>query len=200
MLTKVSMRMKRKKIRSVSRMPTTPQDFYESRFSTGELAQHPIMATDSTTSLSTSAFSERCEFKAGIAWHIQFLLMFAVGILFFFWALLEKGWFRCAFFIFYNLLLIVGLARQAPWSPFYQGPSLIVDSVGVRADKWSATWEEIDKFDTAPSGRKLCVAIYTKNPKAKQPFRVQGPIGDDLLQNVVRYLNARLEASRIELK
>ncbi|MBV8633927.1 MAG: hypothetical protein JO002_05505, partial [Burkholderiaceae bacterium] len=119
--------------------------------------------------------------------------MFAMGDLTYL-ALPNEGWFFSAFYALWNFLMIIALIRQAPWSPFYQGPTLVVDSVGIQAGKWSATWEEIEKFDIAGVARHRCIAVYKKGLESeKQPHTVNGPLGASL-QTVLEYLNARLEA------
>lgn|GEM_PF-4870997 len=156
------------------------------------------MTMDEIPSNSIPASSERREYKAGLGWYVGSFFELAMGCAFILWGLLDAGWFYSVFFILWNSGFIYALLRQAPWSPIYQGPNLIVDSVGVKAGKWSATWGEFEKFDLARSGRNPCLAVYKWNPGSEeQPHRIAEPLDADL-RIVRQYLNARLEASRIQ--
>jgi hypothetical protein len=138
---------------------------------------------------------ERREFQAGMGWYLIWIPMIAVVAGIAFLGLRDNQWKKNflpgGLFLFIAIIFFFYFLSRVRLWPWYLGPTLIVDNSGLKTQKWTIPWNEIETINTVKVGKAYQIGIVKKGQRPwEMPYLIDGPLGVKIV-DVVRYLQVR---------
>lgn len=146
------------------------------------------------TELAQPEPNECREFKAGVGFYAimtPFTALFAWAAFVILCNHESKGQILFGAIVAYiDFLFFYELLSWTPFWPWYKGPTLVVDSFGLKTAKWFIPWPEIETINLFSAGRVIRIGVVKKGQRSwEQPYLIEGPLAR--MKDVVRYLQVR---------